>query len=265
MARPENAYSQISTVLGRSLVNIASIGNETHRNLCSNIESGLRSEELSLAEKFPEDERATLTGVTFFPHPRNMRQAMPIIFVDIGKVLGSRDEVVQADLVRTLAVAEQCIGDGRSAAGSYRDTYLRALREQREWLEQSGMAHLPALDPRVEDNETLLSGVLGDSRYLSDVSLYNWEQAVATILAGKPTTMESSLYKNLLQQLDPTVSDFLLTRERHIQKADRRLSTPGESDPISFYDEVDRADACAFELVDFFIRDHAKEATFDFN
>ncbi len=129
--------------------------------------------ELGLRTNIPDFVSPSITGFVLDVAPRSAELRGAII-LDIGKMCESSDEKIQADLVRTLAVADTFPDNG------YQDrlhtVYSNALDTQKTWLEQQDSNPIP-FDPRSNKREDLIKQFMGKQHYSSDFGIEDWNKA----------------------------------------------------------------------------------------
>ena len=135
----------------------------------------------------------------------------PAIFVNIEKILVSTSEEIQADLARTVAIADQFPANGFERR--YREVYGRALDAQEQWLDRTSSASEIELDPRKTDREVLLKMLLGEERYYGDVGIEDWQKAVDGDMKGSKMDLNRT---NLLNRLRVNLDHFIVVRHRFV-------------------------------------------------
>lgn len=181
----------------------------------------------------------------------------PVISINIDKMMSAHSGLIQADLVRTLAVADQFPSNGYQRR--YHEVYSDALQLQRTWLETIDSPNELPFDPRIMDQKMLLKLLLGDAKYYSDVGFADWQKAIddyGTTVSGHPE-------RKTLATLRPDVNHFLSVRERFIQlNFDNAMQHFGKR-YTSELDEENRAEATAYVLMGISL--YAKDLPFDKN
>lgn len=165
----------------------------------------------------------------------------PIILIDPSRMMGSSLAVAQADLVRTISVADQYPHDGFQKR--LRDVYAQALERQRFWLEQQNAVEVEH-DPRSGHQEEILFRILGEDYYYTDFGWDDWLKAAETIsnLGG-----HTEHQQQVIEELRGSMGHFLGVREKFIPEAHSQAMKAGASKYLEMSQDQ-RAEAAATVL-----------------
>jgi hypothetical protein len=183
----------------------------------------------------------TVTGFDLAAVPGPQSMYAPVVVMDLGKVLGSRSELIKGDLVRTIAIADQYPVNGFQRR--YKEVYTTALEAQTNWLETTRTPTVP-LDPRTTDREALLRTLLGDARYFSDVGFQDWQKAIEDY---RKSDMDTSV-DPLLDQLKDATGHFMVMRQRFVPMNHRIALRKNRGEYLKWNAEK-RTEAVAYMLI----------------
>lgn len=202
----------------------------------------LRTSELALVANTSDFDIPVMTSFDLieFPGPRTYHKAT--VVVDPERIIQSKPEEIQGDLIRTLAIADQFPSNGFQRR--YREVYSDALDTQKTWLESKDAPRL-AFDPRFTGREELLKNLLGDARYYSDVGFEDWQNATEILREGNQSILDLSL----LSQLKNNTENFMTTRQYLLPHLHQEAIQQGESEYLTEWTQERRTEFIAAALV----------------
>jgi hypothetical protein len=199
---------QIVDISGRSVARIAPGPNQE-------LMTGLNSDLFNIPG---------ITGFAMIQVPEvSPPQYGALIVIDAGRILTYPKEEVQADLVRTLGIADQVPVNGferrlHTVAGD-------ALDLQKLWL-AAHPTKLHLLDPDRTGREALIRKILGEKRYFADTGFADWQQAVDGFLGDR----QFRAYHGKFRLLRDNRHHFAATREQAIEFAyDQAMMYAGDT------------------------------------
>lgn len=99
----------------------------------------------------------------------------PCVVLDGSKLKFTSLTDIAADLIRTLIISEQY--PLRGFQRRLGEVYRYGLRAQAQWLRKEGIDSIP-LDPRCENQESLVKKLLGDEKYYADLGFEDLQLAI---------------------------------------------------------------------------------------
>lgn len=218
--------------------NITGLNDAAHRTV-----DRISKMEILVVGNNPDYNIPTVTGFDLTElAPGPSAKYFPSVVIDLDKIIGSSAEVVKGDLARTIAIADQYPFNGFERR--YKEVYKQALGFQLSWLENTNNPNIP-LDPRDNEQESLLRQLLGDARYYSDVGFSDWQAAIKDYKnSGQDVAVNSKL-----NQLIGDKAHFLVMRQRFVPMNHMIASQQAGENYTSGWDEEKRSQAIAYTLM----------------
>lgn len=210
MTKIENSLQVATRIFDESIYGIRDSQIEGLNNIAGRTANRIRKGELFVVVNNSDFNIPTITGfdlAEIAPGPR--AKYVPVIVVDMGKILDEKPETVKGDLVRTVAIADQYPLNGFQRR--YKAVYEDALQAQTKWLISTNTPNI-FLDPRTTDRETLFQDLLGDARYFSDFGFEDWQKAIEDYRKSGQDIGAIPI----LDQLKEATAQFLVMRQRFI-------------------------------------------------
>jgi hypothetical protein len=172
---------------------------------------------------------------------QSTREFTGALILDIGKILSLPSKALQADLVRTVAVASQYPYNGYQER--YRTVYSKALSIQKDWMTQWGTMKVE-VDPRESTDEELLLKILGEERFYTDTGFTDWIKASTdyyNVAAKHLTHDERVKLVNSAYSMD----QFLSVRHAFTSMAHNTALSVIGNDYLDTYSQEQRSSATA--------------------
>jgi len=215
------------------------IASELAHNFAIRVNEG----ELGIAKYLDSPDNPFITSVDLIPIiPGDQTQYLPFLIFDEERLLSINSHELDADLVRTMAIADQL--PLRGYQERYKKVYKKALNIQLEWLKRSNISEIPN-DPRAFGKDELLKLLLGEVRYRSDVGFNDWVGAIEKLKKGNIDNETFTMLENLKNQ----PGHFVAVRKRFLQTIDEQAMLSLGRNYEIFWDEDRRANTAAHALV----------------
>ncbi len=159
----------------------------------------IRDQELLVVGKTPAAVCPSVTGFDLGvvrPIPHLLLR--PTIVIDMGKVLESSNETMQADLIRSLAIADTFPDKGYEHR--LHRVYANALEVQKTWLETHDVKRL-TFDPREREQEEMLPHLMGQRRYYTDFGIDDWRAACDKVVDDPKMQKHAAALRNSVGQV----------------------------------------------------------------
>lgn len=206
---PENQIDKTYRVFNQSVQRISGAEDVEISQVAIRCQERIKAGELVVVGNLPIFHVPSITGfdlVEIAGGPVQMYAG--VVVADIPKLMAASPENVDADLVRTLAIADQY--PERGFQRRLRTVYEEALKLQTSWLEKTGPGDVE-YDPRRWDKDGLIKDLLGEARFYSDCGFDDWKKAIEDHrkLEKNPGVVKE------LNMLENSAAHFMTFRQRY--------------------------------------------------
>jgi hypothetical protein len=194
----------------------------------------------------PGQEKIPAVAMTnFFLHEfeeAGIIKYLPVLSLHADKFLTSSQPQRQADLIRTISVADQFPLNG--FAHRFLQAYSQALGPQQLWLEDNQLPPVD-FDPRSNTPQEIIAQLIGQPYVLTDVGFLDWQKAIADYSHFSKSPHEQSVLENL----NHNQTHFISVRQHFVPMLHQTALSYLGNDYLTKFSPDQRAETTAMALL----------------